>query len=152
MTAILEPDPQFEKLVNEILKACENSAKAILGKEGREFMDLRELAEGDDYNAYSPEELAKLFVREAINKKYSDIVTADEPQVNDMVSVQLARHQLDFMAGHHRDFAARTRTRIRAAAHHAASLAANGKEKGPIGTASIRRAQNILKSADEEDR
>ena len=143
VTVDLRVDGQFEKIAQEILEQYKKKSKAILGQEGRPFQDFNPVAE--EVNPHSIAEIRDLFRGEDAETVYVKIVSGNADGINGRLAAHLARMNADFLSGWHRDFTARTRSRIRTIAQQADRFEVFGEPTGPLGSTTITQSQDLMR-------
>ena len=89
--------------------------------------------DGHVLNGFDSSEFVSAFDRTEFNKEYTDVVQpADEESARSYRDGQVAKVQLDLMAGMERDLRMRYRSRVRMLAHGIARAQSHGLSVGPI--------------------
>ena len=132
-------DQNFEKTIAYILEQLTQTAKALKGEEGRQWMLFDDR---DTPSKYTYKSVHQRFRRDEANAQYLKARQDTEGKELDIVTAKL---QIDWLAALSRDFRARHRSRVRTFMHQASRADGQSLPEGPISQHTIGFLRRLLK-------
>lgn len=129
-------DETFEKRLGDLQSGAANDGAEMERIGITKWMELYSDKEGEDgktLNGLDSEEFVQAFDRTALNKAYITVIQPEsEEEARSYRDAQVAKVQIDVLAGMERDLRMRYRSRVRMLAHGVARLQSHGLSIGPI--------------------
>jgi len=136
MSSSISLDSTFTKRMDDLRAAMALDGQNMEQAGYTTWMKLYSDKPGDDgktLNGFDPEEFVTAFRRTELNKSYIKTAQpASDDQLPSYRDAQVAKVQLDLLAGMERDLRMRYRSRVRMLAHGVARMQSQGLDIGPI--------------------
>ena len=137
MSSSIALDTVFTLRLSDLRAGCKLNGSTMESAGVSKWLELYSDKEGGDdgktLNGFDPAEFVSAFDRTELNKSYVDVTqpSGEEP-AQSYRDGQVAKVQLDTLAGMERDLRMRYRSRVRMLAHGVARAQSHGLAIGPI--------------------